>query len=75
MKKQLVTLMVACGFLATGRIEAQEKMPDKMSDDKMAHDKMGHKDKMKNKSGKSKNKKTDKMGGSKDKMGGRQNPQ
>ena len=70
MKKQLVTLMVACGFLATGRIEAQEKMPDKM-----AHDKMVHKDKMNKNNGKSKNKKTDKMGSSKDKMGGKQNPQ
>jgi hypothetical protein len=72
MKKQLVTLMtVACGVLATGaRIEAQEKMPDKM-----AHDKMVHKDKMNKNNGKSKNKKTDKMGSSKDKMGGKQNPQ
>jgi len=75
MKKQLVTLMVACGFLVTGgRIQAQENTPDKMSGDKMSHDKMGDKGKMNSKNGKSK-KKTAKMGNTQYKMGGKQNPQ
>ena len=74
MKKQLVTLMVACGFLVTGgRVQAQEKTPDK-SGDKMSHDKMGDKGKMNSKNGKSE-KKTDKMGNTQDKMGGKQSPQ
>jgi urease subunit beta len=85
MKKQLVTLMVAGGFLVTGaRIQAQEKTQDKMSqekdkssqdkmsNEKMSHDKMGDKDKMKTKQGKNQDKKADKMG-AKDKMSGKQN--
>src|SRR5262249_15526553 len=71
MKKQLVKLVVAIGFLAiTAQIQAQDKMAqekdktsqDKMSSDKMSHDKMGAKDKMKKKNGQNKGKKTDKMG-------------